>query len=149
MTDRVRPSTSSAALRAWLAPLGVLVFAAPCLAAGCSPLRGAPAGSQCASAIDCAAGLACIPAGAKSICTGDAGSIESQLDAGHYVPPPDTGTPATHDAASDVADATKQDGVSPPPASDASPDVVAPATDAAHPSPDSAAPPVDSGHGAG
>jgi hypothetical protein len=131
--------------RTRVAPLAVGALTAACLGAGCSPLRGSPAGSQCFSAVDCAAGLVCITTGARSVCTADAGIAESELDAGHTVPPPDTGAPAAHDAAADAQDATRTDGSAP---QDASHEAQGPGVDGAQPSTDSAAPPVDSGHAA-
>lgn len=69
------------------------------LPAACSPLSGAPAGTQCFSAVDCASGLVCIKKGSIRVCSSDLTSIETEIDAGVDAPVAAAGDAALADGA--------------------------------------------------
>jgi hypothetical protein len=84
------------------------------LACGCGSVTGAPPGTQCFSAIDCAAGLVCVPKGSIRVCSSNLAAIETEIDAGSDGPaaagdgsaaspaPSDATTMSTSDASSAV-----------------------------------------------
>lgn len=130
----------------------------------CSSLNGEAAGSQCFSALDCAAGLVCIPKGSIRFCSSDLTSIETEIDSGLDAgaglgdgPIPKRPDGALVDSGAPPVDSTVADVVTPPPPHDAGHDTSTPPPpmDAGHPvdtgvpSKDTGAPPMDAGHDAG
>jgi hypothetical protein len=59
-------------------------LAAWCFAVACGSSSGQPAGASCFTALDCAAGLVCIPMGSSHVCEGANGisGIETMIDGG-------------------------------------------------------------------
>lgn len=114
--------------------LGVGGLGLGSLGGGCSSLQGAPSGTQCFSAIDCAAGLVCVPKGNISVCTNNLTSIETEIDSGMDAASGDTGPIM-------LADGSLKPGTDTgtPPA-----DTGTPPVDAGHPV-DTGTPPVDTG----
>jgi len=127
-----RSSLSFPPLTAALVCLGALV-------AGCSPLQGAPSGTQCFSAVDCAAGLVCVPKGSISVCTNNITSIETEIDSGVEAASGETGPIMLADGSLKAGSDTGTPGT----------DTGTPPVDTGVPPVDTGTPPVDSGHDAG
>jgi hypothetical protein len=118
--------------------LALLIVAGPVgmgvLFGACSSLQGAPAGTQCFSAIDCAAGLVCIKKGSTSVCSSNLTSIETMIDSGMDAASGDAGPIM-------LADGALQPGTD---AGSPGADTAMPPVDAAQPV-DTGQPPVDTG----
>lgn len=84
------------------------------LASGaCASDTGAAAGTQCFSAIDCAAGLACVPKAKIYVCSSNLAAVESMLDAGMDAMSNDAGALPSFDTGTGTPPADT--GAAPPP----------------------------------
>jgi hypothetical protein len=137
----------------WLVPL------VPCVAfaafGACSPQQGAPSGTQCFTADDCATGLACVPKGSSRICSSNLTGLETEIDGGADAGESGDAGPIMladgslrADGTTAAPDSSTPVDTGPPPPVDAGHDSTMPPVDAGHPQ-DTGTPPVDAGHDAG
>jgi hypothetical protein len=133
------------------------VLALASLAPACGSEQGAPSGTQCFSALDCAAGLVCVPKGGISTCTSNTSTIQTEVDAGADAGNAgDTGPIMLADGSLKMGmkDATAPVDTGTPPVDAGHPidtgvppkDTGTPPVDAGHPVDTGPPPPVDAGH---